>query len=268
MGKRWSSRMYPVTTKSLTRSWCRKRNRKNPRDIRFLDEIHGPVDVKHFLEPPEPAGPATAAVAHSRTDWLRRMFETLLEPAQHSLAVDAWRWSDGVGWIDLLISIGLLKEPLALAVVFGVGSLGLLVGGWLMVLKTRFTIAGRALAFLGCVVAPLNLWFYHAQDLLLLDQGLWVGGVACVLLYVATVWILRDPLFMYAVEAGITLTAVLLLGNFGLAGQATGLCILLMGLALASIHAHRLFRQLGKPSRKTGSACRCFGVVTLNWLRR
>jgi len=45
----------------------------------------------------------------------------------------------------------------------------------------------QALTFLGCVVAPLNLWFYHAQNLITVQGHLWVGGVVCCLLYAATV---------------------------------------------------------------------------------
>jgi len=40
-------------------------------------------------------------------------------------------------------------------------------------------------------------------------------GVICCLIYAATVYVLRDPLFMYAVEGGVTLTLLLLLANLG-----------------------------------------------------
>ena len=93
-----------------------------------------------------------------------------------------------------------------LAVAMGLGTLAILGAGWWVVLKTRFRIAGQALTFLGCVVTPLNLWFYDYQTLVTVNGNLWLGGVICCLLYVATVYVLRDPLFLYAVEAGVTLT--------------------------------------------------------------
>ncbi len=221
----------------------------NPWDIQFLDDLHEPVQVAEYLEPPRAkpaprhAAAATATSQPSGGDWMRRMFEAMLDPRSIQWLLTLGGGLMVLGLLIWLISMGLFKNPLMLAVLFGMGTLALLVGGWFVALKTRYHIAGRALTFLGCVVAPLNLWFYHAQDLLALDHGLWLGGVACVLLYAATVWVMRDGLFMYAVEVGVTLTAVLLLGSFGLAGHATQLSILLMGLALASIHAHMLFSE-------------------------
>ena len=122
-----------------------------------------------------------------------------------------------------------------------IGTLAILAGGWWLVLKTRFRTAGQALAFLGCVVAPLNLWFYDAQNLITLDHNLWMGGVVCCLLYIATVYVLRDPLFMYAVEAGVTLTALLLLANLGWISDTSFLCLFLAVIGLISIHAERAF---------------------------
>ena len=96
------------------------------------------------------------------------------------------------------------------------------------------------------MVAPLNLWFYHAQDLITLDNNLWLGGVVCCLLYVATVYVLRDPLFLYAVEAGLTLTAALFLAELGLASDLGYLTVVLMALGLISIHAERAFPPEGE----------------------
>jgi hypothetical protein len=121
-----------------------------------------------------------------------------------------------VAW---LVSWGVFQNPAILAVALGIGTLAIAAAGWWVVLTTRFRIAGQALTFLACVVAPLNLWFYHAQDLIALEDHLWLGGVVCCLLYVATVYVLRDPLFLYAVEAGLTLTAALFLAELGLASD-------------------------------------------------
>jgi hypothetical protein len=155
-----------------------------------------------------------------------------------------------LGLIVWLVSVGLFADPKMMAVALGIGSLAVLGAGWWVTLTTRFHIAGQALTFLGCVVAPLNLWFYHAQDLITLDQHLWVGGLACVGLYVATVFVLRNPLFLYAVEAGVTLTALLLLADLGLVRDVGNLSLFLTGLAFASVHAERAFPPTGEFDRR------------------
>ena len=221
----------------------------NPWEVKFLDDLHQPAQVQEYLEPPivdaelvpSPAPPRPAR--RRGGDWLKRMFEAALDPRSIHWLLTLGGGLMVLGGIIWMVSQGVLENPVVLALVLGAASLGVLVGGWFVTLKTRFKIAGRALTFLGCVVVPLNLWFYDSQNLLALEQGLWIGGVACVLLYAVTVWVLRDPLFMYAVEAGVTLTAVLLLGSFGLADQATHLSLLLMALALISIHAPKAFPQ-------------------------
>ncbi len=96
-----------------------------------------------------------------------------------------------------------------------------------------------------------------------LDNQLWIGGVVCSLLYIATVVMLRDPLFMYAVEGGVTLTVILLLGSMGYISNVTYLSLALMGLAFISIHFERAFpveektfsrRRFGMPLFWSGHA--------------
>jgi len=88
-----------------------------------------------------------------------------------------------LGLIAWLISLGVFDDPRILAVALGVGTLALLSGGWGVSLRTQHRLAGQALTFLACVVAPLNLWFYDAQGLLTVDGHLWVGALICSLLY-------------------------------------------------------------------------------------
>lgn len=234
----------------------------NPWEIQFLESLQGPAKVRTSVEPPAqqappikrqtyqssaataPAAPASAASEPSGP-WMQRMLEALLDPRSITWLLTLGGGLMVLGGLIWLISQGILENPFVLALLLTSSSVAILVAGWFVTLKTRYRTAGRALTFLGCVVLPLNLWFYHAQGLLLLEGGLWVGGVACVLLYVATVWLLREPLFVYAVEAGITITSVLLLGEFGVVGQATQLCVVLMSLALISIHAHKAFPTEG-----------------------
>jgi hypothetical protein len=224
----------------------------------------GPTAVREYLDPPtwgpkthsgggtaQSANPsatadlrqaaAAAVAAPPPIPVMRRMFEALLDPRAIQWMLMIGGGLCVLGIIVWLVSQGVFDDPRIMAVALGVGTLAILGAGWFTALKTRFRIAGQALTFLGCVVAPLNLWFYHAQDLLTVDGRLWVGGVVCCLLYAATVRVLRDPLFMYACEAGVTLTAVLLLADLGKITDATWLSLFLMALGLISIHAERAF---------------------------
>jgi len=195
-----------------------------------------PLQITEFLDPP-----SRPVAAKKPTFSFRLMFEALLDPRSIQWMLTIGGGLAVLGLLVWLASLGLFKNTLVLAACLGAGTLAILAGGWALVLKSKYKVAGQALTFLGCVVAPLNLWFYHAHDLLTLDQGLWMGGVVCCLLYVATVYVLRDPLFMYAVEAGITLTVLLLLANLGMVGDATYLSLFCAGLGLISIHAERAF---------------------------
>ena len=173
------------------------------------------------------------------------MFEALLDPRSIQWMLTLGGGLCVLGLIVWLTSLGIFKNKLVLAAVMGVGSLVILGAGWWVSLKTRFRIAGQALTFLGCVVLPLNLWYYAHQDLVSVNY-LWVGGLICCLLYAATVYVLRDPLFVYAVEAGATLTLTLLLAVFGMAGDTSCLALMLMALGLVSIHAEWAFPPAGE----------------------
>ena len=175
-----------------------------------------------------------------------------------------------LGLIAWLISLGVFDDPRILAVALGAGTLTLLASGWGVVLRTRFRLAGQALTFLACVVAPLNLWFYNVQGLLTVDGHLWVGGLVCSLLYMMTVWKLRDPLFLYAVEAGITLTVLLLLGDLHHWDDSSAICLAMVALAAISIHAESAFdpdhpifnrRKFGLPLFFSGQAQLAIGMV-------
>lgn len=206
--------------------------------------LSDPLRVKEFLDPPmggaEPQS-AESALAVSATSPLRRMFEALLDPRAIQWMLMIGGGLCVLGIVVWLVSKGVFANKLVLAATLGAGTLAILAAGWFTALRTRFRIAGQALTFLGCVVAPLNLWFYHAQGLVTVDGHLWVGGVACCLLYAATVWVLRDPLFIYACEAGVTLTALLLLADMGKITDVAWLSLFLMALGLISIHAERAF---------------------------
>ena len=213
-----------------------------------------PLEITEFLDPPTAAEQAAAAHSHSHASAAHagappkpprsvasRMFEALLDPRSIQWMLMIGGGLCVLGLIVWLVSLGVFKDPHVLAGVLGVGTLAILGAGWYVALRTRFRVAGQALTFLGCVVAPLNLWFYHAQNLVTVDGHLWVGGVICCLLYAATVYVLRDALFMYAVEVGVTLTTLLLLADLGKITDAPIFAFFFMALGLISIHAERAF---------------------------
>ncbi|MCA9236899.1 MAG: hypothetical protein KDA44_15590 [Planctomycetales bacterium] len=243
------------------------------------------LPIREFLDPPREtlfesnaANPTPAS-----TPVLRRMFEALLDPRAIQWMLMIGGGLCVLGIIVWLVSKGVFENKLVLAAVLGAGTLAILGGGWYTALRTRFRVAGQALTFLGCVVAPLNLWFYHAQGLATVDNHLWIGGVVCCLLYAFTVRALRDPLFMYACEAGVTLTALLLLADLGKIVDAPWLSLFLTALGLISIHAERAFspaenaefprRRYGLPLFWSGHAQMGIGLAILlgsqllGWLR-
>lgn len=197
------------------------------------------LPITEFLDPPTAEIPPPEPKRSPLT--LSSMLQALLDPRSIH-----WMLMFGggllvIGALIWLVSLGVFKDPKMIAVLLGAGSLGVLATGWWTCLKTRFKTAGQALTFLGCVVCPLNLWFYDSQGLVTIDQHLWVGGVICCLLYAVTVFVLRDPLFLYAVEAGVTLTILLLLANLQKISDTTSLCFYLAGAGLISIFLERAF---------------------------
>lgn len=194
-----------------------------------------------------------------KTSVAKQMFEALLDPRAIQWLMTLGGSLSVVGLIVWLVSVGAFDSPLRQAAAFGVGTLALFAAGGSLARLTRHRLAGEALAFLACVVAPLNLWFYHAQELVTVDGRLWMGGVACCALYAATLFTFRRPLFLYAVQVGVTLTALLLIADFGEVG-VTGLSLTLAILGAVAVHLERAFpaegtfdrRRFGPPLLWTG----------------
>jgi hypothetical protein len=151
-----------------------------------------------------------------------------------------------LGLVLFLIAAGVFANPVVVAVLMGSGTLAVLGGGWYVLRRTRYHTAGRALTLLACLVLPLNLWFYHAQGLhpLTLYEHLWVAALVCCALYAASARVLRDPLFVYVLVAGVSLTSLLLLASVvGPAAfwQITHPAVLLTVLGLVTLHVERAF---------------------------
>ena len=73
------------------------------------------------------------------------------------------------GMVIWLASKGVFENPKVIAGTLGVGTLLLLVAGWVVIRRTPFQLAGQAVTLLACLVMPLNLWFYHANQLMPLE---------------------------------------------------------------------------------------------------
>lgn len=229
--------------------------------------------AKKTEQPPGPSG-ASASVREApvaaETGIARRMLEALVDPRAIEWLLILGGTLATIGLVVWLVSIGVFDDPFHKAVGFGLGTAGLLGLGWWVTLKTRFRLAGEALTFLACVVAPLNLWFYHAQGLLRVDEGLWMAGVVCCGLYAATAVLLKRPRFLYAFQAGITLVALLFLADIGtLRASSVAMCLALLGLLFA--HLERAFdvveatpeESYGRPLFRGGLAIFGGGLLLL-----
>jgi hypothetical protein len=180
---------------------------------------------------------------------LARMFEALLDPQAIRWLLVLGGTLSVIGLVVWLISIRVFENPINQAIAFAFGTAALFGAGWWLSLFTRFRLAGDAVTFLAAVVAPLNLWFYHAQKLLTIDGHLWIAGVVCCVLYAATLVVLRRPLFLYAFQAGVTLTGLLFLADLkSLAVIDAALLFAVLG-AIA-IHLERAFPPVGEFDRR------------------
>ncbi len=209
-----------------------------------------PLDIVDFLDPPVEVPSSDSEPRAGDVPVFQRMLEAMLDPRAIHWLLTLGGVLSVLGLVIWLVSIGLFENPRYAAVALGVGSLAVLGSGWWVALKTKYRVAGQALTFMGCVIVPLNLWFYDAQNLITVGEHLWIGGLVCIGLYVATVRLLRDPLFMYAVEAGTTLTSLLLMAELGLFQDVGQLALALVCLGAISIHAMHVLPKQGAFDRQ------------------
>ncbi|MFK7769544.1 MAG: hypothetical protein AB8B55_20195 [Mariniblastus sp.] len=151
------------------------------------------------------------------------------------------------GLVVWLWSIGLFDNPALVAVVAGVGNLGLIGTGIWMLKRTRYKIAGRGLTLLGSLVMPLNLWLYDSQHLIVLDEGgqLWIPALFCSVIYAAIARVTRDSMFVYTLVGGIVMTGMLFLA--GAPGNAFWIVLpmstFFISVGAIAIHADRWFKE-------------------------
>lgn len=177
----------------------------------------------------------------------RSVLEILVDP--HSIQ---WLLAGGgalfvLGLIIWFTSIGLFENPGFVAICLGIGNAVLLGAGWAMILRTRFQNAGRALTLLACLVMPLNLWFYDYNKLFTLENHLWAAALVCCIIYTASAFVLKDPLFVYVLVGGITLTGMLFLAQISHFGEVFAPTILLIALGLICLHVERAFPPADGP---------------------
>lgn len=174
----------------------------------------------------------------------RGILEILLDPR-------SIQWLMGLGGALMAVGLVILLwindffTPEIMAVVMGLVNIGVLIGGFAILLKSRYQLVGKGLMLLACLVMPLNLWYYHAQELVTLDGHLWLAAVVISALYAASAWVLKDAMFVYIFNAGFAMTGLLILADlppspqkfWEIASPAT----LLVVLGLAGIHSERAF---------------------------
>jgi hypothetical protein len=212
-------------------------------------EAPKPAERPKAVPPPLPGRPSAAA--------RRSVLEILLDPQSIQWLLASGGVLLAVGLVIWLASLGVFKNPLVVATCLGAGTLVLLAGGCAIIKLTRHQLAGRALALLACLVMPLNLWFYHANGLVTLEGHLWLAALVCCVLYAAAAAVLEDPVFVYVLIAGVTLTGSLILADLHKLMQVATPATLLVSLGLLSLHAERAFAEGDGPfSRKRfGMAC-------------
>jgi hypothetical protein len=200
------------------------------------------------VPPPDPAPPRGAAGASSsdRAAARRPFLEILLDPRSIQWLLALGGALLVLGLVIFLYARGWFENPKFVAAVMGLGTVAALAGGWWAILATRYHTAGRAVMLLACLVMPLNLWFYHAQELhpFTLYEHLWLAALLCCALYAASAYVLRDSTFVYVLMGGVTMTGLLILADvdgqekfWQIAHPAT----LLVVLGLLAIHAERAF---------------------------
>jgi hypothetical protein len=233
----------------------------------LLDEVEGRKRVlERRLTPEDLAEVIPAEDAAKQTEEVRRRKGTL-PPAPRRQLLEILLDPQSIQWLlvigGALMVVGLVLllwvneyfTPPVLAGVMGAANLAVLIGGWYLVRQTRYQMAGRAVTLLALLVMPFNLWYYHVNGLLTLERNLWIAGVAMTALYVASAQVLREELFVYVQNLGVTLAGLLILASlppaperfWEIASPATMLVV----LGLLAIHVERAFPDNDGPfSRK------------------
>jgi hypothetical protein len=185
----------------------------------------------------------------------RPFWEIMLDPRSIQWLLGLGAGLLMLGLVIWLATLGLFENPAVVAVALGLGNTLLLFCGWAITCYTRYQTAGRALTLLACLVMPLNLWFYHANNLITLDGRLWVAALVCCVLYAASAMVLRDVTFVYVLAGGVAMTGLLMLADMGRFWEIAAPSTFLVVLGLICIHVERAFPDAEGPFSRS-----CFGM--------
>lgn len=174
----------------------------------------------------------------------RTKLEILLDP-RNSQWLLAFGGTLMVTGLIIFLYINDFFTPRTTASILGIANLGVLLAGWWLMSRAHYLHTGRALTLLACFVMPLNLWYYQANQLLVLDGHLWMAAMVISVLYAISAWVLRDELFVYVFMFGVTLTGLLILASLEPSPQklleVASPATLLVVVGILGIHLERLF---------------------------
>jgi hypothetical protein len=217
------------------------------------------IPLAQAVEDEEPAAPPSRTGQERESDRpraektagpQRSLLEILLDPRSIQWLLASGGALLALGLLIYLIAAGVFENKLVIACLLGAGNALLLVGGWSLILGTRYQLAGRALTLLACLLMPFNLWFYQAQGLITLEAGgLWIPALVCCVLYAVSARILEDAIFVPIFVLGVTGTGLLLLADrlLGKFWEISAPATLLVTLGLLCIHAERIFADTDGP---------------------
>jgi hypothetical protein len=203
------------------------------------------------------AGASNKDAAGAASQPRRPIWEIILDPRTIQCLV--------LGLVIWLATLGIFENPVVVAFALGIGNAVVMGGGWAIIRFSRYQTAGRAITLLACLVMPLNLWFYHANNLITLDGHLWAAALVCCVLYMASALVLRDHLFVYVFNGGIAMTGLLMLADMGRFWEIASPAALLVVLGLICVHVERAFPEVESPfsRRRFGLAFFQSGQVLL-----
>lgn len=186
----------------------------------------------------------------------RTLFETLSDPYALRLLLYTGAAMLVVGIVIWLRDVLYLKlqEPLVQAVLLALGTVAVTISGWVLTLRTRLRLTGRALTLIGSLLVPVNFWFLVRSGLISNSGRAWIICALCAALYAFTAYLLRASLYVYLSCAASVATVWALV--FRVVPEAYGLYALtLMTASLIFLHLSRLF-PLSTPSHEQAKDAR------------
>ena len=129
----------------------------------------------------------------------RSLFATLADPRTIHLLLFIGAAMLVVGVVIWLRDVLYLKlqDPIVQAWLLAIGTIVVTVSGWLIFLRTRLVLSGKALTLVGSLLVPINFWFLVRSGLIDASGRAWIVCALCTALYAMTARVLRDRLYVY-----------------------------------------------------------------------